>query len=241
MFETKKEQNTIVNSVVLFILFLLLLFVLYLSFQNKTIKKELEILTIDNNELNGKYDELENLCNLQEEQIETLEKELEISLAENEENIKKDLSYIEPLKKLDKMEYLIQYKKIMKNYENVFINYMTLENTFTKNEIMYMYRCIETETFGAKFEGKVNVASVILNRVKSKSFPSDPISVVTSPSQFAYGRTHISEETMLALEYAFIIGDTTNGAIAFRSDCSPNQWGKWDYIFTDEIGHSFYK
>ena len=41
-------------------------------------------------------------------------------------------------------------------------------------------------------------------------------------------------------EYAYY-EDTTNGCIAFRSDCSPNEWNSWTKQFTDESGHTFYK
>ena len=66
------------------------------------------------------------------------------------------------------------------------------------------------------------------------------MAVIKVSNQFDYGRTNISEDTLLALGYAFMIEDTTNGCIAFRSDSSPNKWGKWIYKFTDNVGHSFY-
>ena len=105
-----------------------------------------------------------------------------------------------------------------------------------------MLKCIETEAHEASFESKVNVASVILNRVEHDMFPTDPIEIVTGENQFYYGRNNIEESTVYALLYSFIIEDPTNGCIAFRSDLSvTKEWNGWTKQFTDESGHTFYK
>ena len=104
-----------------------------------------------------------------------------------------------------------------------------------------MLKCIETEAHEASFDCKVNVANVILNRIKSDQFPTDPVELITQKNQFAYGRNNISDSTVYALLYAYMVEDTTNGCIAFRSDCSPNEWNGWTKQFTDESGHTFYK
>ena len=65
--------------------------------------------------------------------------------------------------------------------------------------------------------------------------------LITQNNQFSYGRDNISDSTVYALLYAYMIKDTTNGCIAFRSDCSPNEWNGWAKQFTDESGHTFYK
>lgn len=221
----KKTYNKI------FIVSILLLS--FLIFQNIKLNKTNKTLISENETLVQKLEQ-------SNETINSLKEKVDIILIDH--NINKDniLSYIEPLSKLDKIEYLTQYKKIVEQYHYLF-DEKSLENDFTKEQINIMLSCIETETYQANIEGKINVASVILNRIENKLFPSDPISVVTAPNQFAYHRTNISEETMLALEYAYIIGDTTNGCIGFRSDSAPNQWGRWTYQFTDIIGHNFYK
>ena len=59
-------------------------------------------------------------------------------------------------------------------------------------------------------------------------------------NQFAYYRKEISDSTVLALEYAFMIEDTTNGSIGFRSDKLVDGWNGWEYVFTDGK-HYFYK
>ncbi len=112
---------------------------------------------------------------------------------------------------------------------------------YSAEQMMMIYRCIETEVNGGDFDSKCNVASVIINRVNSDQFPNDPTLVVTSPKQFAYSRTEISEDTKLALEYVLLFGDTTNGAIGFRSGACPSTFSGWTYQFTDSAGHHFYK
>ena len=57
----------------------------------------------------------------------------------------------------------------------------------------------------------------------------------------AFKNVEVPTEHILALEYAFMIQDTTNGCIAFRSDSSPDTWNGWAKQFTDESGHTFYK
>ena len=112
---------------------------------------------------------------------------------------------------------------------------------FGKEQINIICRCIETEAYGAHFDGKVNVACVILKRIESDKFPSDPISVIKESNQFAYGRTNISEDTLLALEYAFMIGsEETNNCIGFRSDKKVENWNDWEYSYYDGV-HWFYK
>lgn len=150
-------------------------------------------------------------------------------------------SIIEPLKETDKKAWFILYKLMQEQYSDYIDPSETVYDYFTEEQIAIMQKCIETESYQCSFDAKVNVACVILNRVEHNEYPTDPIEIVTEKNQFAYGRNIISEDTILALEYAFMIEDTTNGCIAFRSDCSPNEWNGWTKQFTDESGHTFYK
>jgi len=143
---------------------------------------------------------------------------------------------------LSTYDWFLEYKKIYDEYsiyEDVELP-RTIYDDFTKEEIEIMFRCVETEVFQADFDSKVNVASVIFNRLKHNRFPNDVITVITTPRQFAYFRTEIEESSKLALEYAYIFGDTTGGCISFRSDIAPETWYGWKYQFTDKEGHNFY-
>lgn len=99
---------------------------------------------------------------------------------------------------------------------------------------------IETECYDADFDSKCNVANVIFNRLDSKQFGDSITEIITSPNQFAYHKKEISESTLLALEYAYVIKDTSE-ALYFENQRS-NVHAKYaDYLFTDDIGHKFFK
>lgn len=168
--------------------------------------------------------------------------ELQTQLIEQKEiEVTKLQNLIEPIKNTDKELWFTLYKKVEEEYSDYFGKADNVYDCFTEEQINMMWKCIETETYQCNFNSKVNVACVILNRIENEQFPLDPIEIITSPNQFAYGRNIITEDTKLALEYAFSIEDTTDGCIAFRSDCSPNEWNGWTKQFTDESGHTFYK
>ena len=140
----------------------------------------------------------------------------------------------------DNKEWFIAYKKLIEEYSEWVDPPESIYDYFSDDEIYLMQRCIETETFEQDFDSKVNVASVILNRIESDEFNNDVHKVIV-PGQFAFGRKDISEDTKLALEYAFMIGDTTNGALYFHSLSYRSKFNGADYIFTDDAGHHFYK
>lgn len=180
----------------------------------KTANEELsyEIVEMQNNEINSKCEDIVKFQNI-----------------------------IEPLKLIDKKMWFTLYKLMQEEYSNYIDTSESVYDYFNDEQITMMQKCIETETFEASFDSKVNVACVILNRVEHEQFPTDPVEIITGKNQFVYGRNNITEDTILALEYAFMIEDTTNGCIAFRSDSSPETWNKWTKQFTDESGHTFYK
>lgn len=140
----------------------------------------------------------------------------------------------------DNKEWFIAYKDLIEEYSEWVDPPETIYDYYTEDEIYLMQRCIETETFEADFDSKVNVASVILNRIESDEFANE-VSEIIVKGQFAFGRENISEDTVLALEYAFMIGDTTNGALYFHSKPKTETFNGAEFIFTDTAGHHFYK
>lgn len=196
--------------------------------KQKTIDLEKKLQNYENNneELKSENEQLYNMLNQ--------------SMEANRLNVITVLDYIEPLKDLDKLEYFKNYKQVIFNNSNLIDPPETIYDIYSTEEIYVMLKCIETETYQCPFDAKVNVACVILNRINHNKFPSNPIDVVTSPNQFAYYRKEISDSTVLALEYAFMIEDTTNGSIGFRSDKLVDGWNGWEYVFTDGK-HYFYK
>ena len=158
-----------------------------------------------------------------------------------EEEVFRFQDMISQLKETDKRAWFILYKSMQEEYSDYLDPCESIYDYFTDEQITMMQKCIETEAFDCSFNAKVNVACVILNRVEHDQFPTDPVEIITGKNQFSYGRNNITEDTILALEYAFMIEDTTNGCIAFRSDSSPDTWNGWTKQFTDESGHTFYK
>ena len=171
-----------------------------------------------------------------QEAKEEIEEEVELEKKQQEV-----LEKQEQLKTIqDKKEWFLAYKELIEEYSEWFDPPETIYDYYTEDEIYLMQKCIETETFEADFDSKVNVANVIFNRMESEEF-SDNVYDVIVPGQFAFGRNNISEDTVLALEYAFMIGDTTNGALYFHSLSYTPTFNGASYIFTDELGHHFYK
>ncbi len=111
---------------------------------------------------------------------------------------------------------------------------------FTEQDLLYMQRCVETETRDCDFESKTHVASVIMNRVSAGNFGKTPYDVVTAKYQFAYRREDISESTIEAVNYVIANGDTAQGALFFHSMTWRETFCGRPYMFTDNCGHHFY-
>lgn len=142
----------------------------------------------------------------------------------------------------DNKEWFLEYKELLFKYSEWVELPETVFDVFTEEEVNLICRMVETECYGQDFDPKVNVACVALNRLDSGKFGDTITEIITrpKPKQFAYGRTKISEDTILAVEYAFMFGDTTQGALFFHSMKKTETFNKRKYIFTDKAGHHFY-
>lgn len=139
-------------------------------------------------------------------------------------------------------EWFVSYKQIIDDYKDVIDPPLTIYDYLTDEEIYLIQRTVETECYDQDFMSKCNVASVVMNRIEiGGEFGSTIKEVITKENQFAYWRKDITESTILAVEYAYQIEDTTDGCIAFRSDDAPDEWYGWEYTFTDQCDHHFYK
>ena len=148
------------------------------------------------------------------------------------------LSEIESIE--DKMEWFLAYKAIIHEYDSIIDPPETIYDYCTDEEINLICQVVETETYQCEFSSKVNVANVVFNRLEHGEFGETIEEVVTSKNQFAYARKNISEDTILAVEYAFMMEDTTNGALFFHSNKKTNTFCGNEFIFQDEAGHNFY-
>lgn len=179
----------------------------------------------------------------EEENPYTQESEIDCNVEEVQKTLELDRQ-IELLNRIeDTYEWFKKYKELKEEFSSVFIEeneHPKITDIYTEEEIYYIERCVETETHGCSFEAHVNVANVILNRVNHEKFPDNPKSVVTASGQFSYGRTKISEKVKLAVEYAYMFGDTTNGAIFFHSGQRTKTFNGKPLIYEDNAGHYFY-
>ena len=155
-----------------------------------------------------------------------------------------ELAGIEHMKGTE--EYIIQHDKIMDFYSYSFGVDVpeTIYDVFTDDEIRRVAEVVEAETCGAPFGAKVNVASVIFNRYQDSTcdFPDELDDIVNQAGQFASGKSNVTDETIHAIEYAYTIGDSTGGALWFNKS-GINSWAERnrEKLFTDEVGHSFYR
>ncbi len=113
-------------------------------------------------------------------------------------------------------------------------------------------RIVEAEAGDQGHTGKLLVANVILNRVRSKKFPSTIKRVVFSPRQFspisdgAYSRAVVTKDTRKAVDEALHGIDGSKGALYFMdrrySDSSNIAWFDRSLTWLFQYrGHEFYK
>ena len=119
-----------------------------------------------------------------------------------------------------------------------------------------LLRIVEAEATGEDLRGKILVANVVMNRVKSGKFPSSVTGVVLQRnlgtvqfSPVADGRfynVHITESTKEAVEEVIYGTDYSQGALYFvaaqKADVNNYAWfrGSLDYLFVYG-GHEFYR
>lgn len=157
------------------------------------------------------------------------------------EEAQAEMDYISPLREINPEEYYKEYMQVVIHYADQVDPPETIYDYYSDEEVYLIQRCVETEVHGADFMSKVNVANVILNRVKADGkFGSTPSEVII-PGQFVFGRTEIDESTKRAVEFAFMFKDTTDGALYFQSIAPFEHFSGADYMFTDQAGHHFYK
>lgn len=156
------------------------------------------------------------------------------------EEMNQRITEIESIK--DKKEWFIAYKSIIDKYSDIIDPPETIYDCFTDEELNLLFRVVQAEVGDEySFESKVNVASVIFNRLNHEKFP-DTLSEILVYDQFSpisdgrYKEIEVSEDTILACEYAFSVEDTTGGCLFFDSNNTLN----YKFVFNDSA-HNFYK
>lgn len=119
---------------------------------------------------------------------------------------------------------------------------------FSESEVWFLFQIVEAEVTGNRnFDAKARVASVIFNRWNTGNYASLS-NILTAESQFStywngsYRRVTVTEATISACEYVYEYGDTSGGAMFFDS-CDGDSWAARNrpYMYTDEVGHAFYR
>ncbi|AOZ94282.1 spore cortex-lytic enzyme [Paenibacillus crassostreae] len=100
----------------------------------------------------------------------------------------------------------------------------------SENDLKIMANAVYGEARGEPFEGQVAVAAVILNRVKSPSFPNTPSGVIFQPRAFtavADGQIYLEPNDVArqAVQQALNGWDPTNGCLYyFNPETATSAW-----------------
>lgn len=141
----------------------------------------------------------------------------------------------------DKREWFIKYKAITEKYADIIDPPDSIYDCFKEEELDLLFKVVQAEIGDSEdFIQKVNVSSVIFNRLEHERFPYTLAEILVcdqfSPiSDGRYKEVEVTEDTILACEYAFMIEDTTDGCLFFDSDETLN----YKPVFKDGA-HNFY-
>lgn len=153
------------------------------------------------------------------------------------------VSYIE-----DKKEWFIEYKKLYEKYPEYLAKQEEIYDVFNENELEKLFRIVEAEATHGTFQDKVNVAVTIFNRMNHGGFGSTIDEIIT-PVEFSplqdgrYYEVIVTQETVLACEYAYIFRIIEHDALFFDR----TNGNSWAHRNLEEVkvngdnAHRFYK
>lgn len=116
---------------------------------------------------------------------------------------------------------------------------------YTENDLKFMANAVYGEARGEPYEGKVAVAAVILNRVKSPLFGKTPYDVIFQPGAFTAvddGQIWLTpdKEAKRAVQDAINGSDPSGGCIYyFNPDTATSEW-IWTRPQVKTIGHHIF-
>ena len=211
--------------------------------------------------LDTKYSTLQSDLQSQIDITKSLEKDKENLLIVNSDladkynsevlnGINKSFDYIEPLRLYDKQAYIIAYLNIIEDLEDP---PEQPQDVMSAEEYDMFCRIVEQEIGNGTFDDKVNIASCIINRYESEIFPDSWMELFTQQvngvyqfSSYADGKyktVTVSDSTINAINYSYMIENTAQGCTYFRSG-TDNTWhdtsDKLERVFNDEK-HTYYK
>lgn len=124
--------------------------------------------------------------------------------------------------------------------------------SLSREDYQVLLRIVEAEAGICDMKGKILVANVILNRVRSGEFPDSVTDVVYQPSQFSpvangtINTCKVSSETVESVDRALRGEDYSRGALFFMNRAAARggsvRWfdGQLTYLFGHQ-GHEFFK
>lgn len=153
----------------------------------------------------------------------------------------------------NRKEWFIKYKNIQYKYKDLIEkDIFTIYDHFTVDELEMLFKVVQAEIGIGTFENKLNVVSVIFNRyyIEKESNDVSLIDILRKNSngvyQFSvvsnsnYKLVEVDEDSILACEYVFCLGITTE-ALWFNTK-GLNSWASQnrEFVMSDEY-HNFYK
>ncbi len=123
---------------------------------------------------------------------------------------------------------------------------------YSEEDYQVMLQIVQAEAGGCDSRGKILVANVIMNRVRSSEFPDDITSVVYEKSQFSpvsngsINRVQVTEDTIECVNRALDGEDYSQGALYFMNRSASYdgnvRWfdGSLSFLFSHG-GHEFFK
>ena len=184
-----------------------------------------------------------------DEKVEEITVEIEVeedTVSEREREMYDEMirvAYIE-----DRKEWFIEYKKLFEKYPEFLAKQESIYDVYSDSELKKLFRTIEAEATGGTFQDKVNVAVTIFNRINHEEFGSTIDEVITS-DQFSplqdgrYYEVAVTEETVLACEYAYIFRIIEHDALFFDRT-NGNSWAhrnREEVEVDGDNAHRFYK
>lgn len=148
----------------------------------------------------------------------------------------------------DRKEWFIEYKKLFDKYPEFLAKQESIYDVYSDAELEKLFRTVEAEATGGTFQDKVNVAVTIFNRINHEEFGSTIDEVITS-DQFSplqdgrYYKVAVTEETVLACEYAYIFRIIEHDALFFDRT-NGNSWAhrnREEVEVDGDNAHRFYK
>lgn len=218
-----KKLNKIIKAIIYSVIFISMFLMLSLSTVNANDTEEVSVKFIEETE---HFIEEPDIYEIKQKEILHRQKEL--------------------LNIQDNKEYFLEYKKLINEYSEWFDPPKSIYDCYTEEELELLFRTVEAEATAGGFDEKLNVACVIFNRIKHEKFGETLEDILTKRqfSPLADGRAYkveITEDTILACEYAFQMPDVTDGAIYFENETSNVHGSYAEFLFKDDIGHKFYK